>query len=408
MKKKITALLLCGALLAGVLTGCGQGAEEKEGTDSVNVSESVSTPETEGGESQATQGESEAASDPGELTIADISSMELVSRMKLGWNLGNTLDSTGKVGEAAERAWGNPTTKQEMIDAILDKGFNVIRIPVSWGNQMAGAPTYNVLPAWMDRVQEVVDYAYGRGAYVILNIHHEDWHFPSEENEEAASEQLAALWTQIAERFKDYDEHLIFEGMNEPRKIGTSVEWNGGDEEGQRVVNHLCQVFVDAVRATGGNNTLRHLMVPSYAASSSDAALKALQLPDDEKLIVSVHAYTPYDFALNTAGTSQWNNDTRDIDHLMGLLKELFIDKGVPVIIGEFGAMNKDNEAERVKWVQYYLTKAREIGVPCIWWDNGAFTGDGENFGIFDRRKLEFPYPDLLDAMLKSSGAVEE
>lgn len=272
---------------------------------------------------------------------------------------------------------------------------------------MSGAPEYNVLPAWMDRVQEVVDYAYNRGVYVIVNIHHEDWHFPSEENKDAAAEQLTALWTAIATRFRDYDEHLIFEGMNEPRKIGTNVEWNGGDKEGRDVVNYLDQVFVDAVRATGGNNTIRNLMVPGYAASSADAALKGIVLPQDEHLIVSVHAYSPYDFALNTAGRSTWDNDTRDIDHLMELLDDLFLSKGVPVIIGEFGAMNKDNEAERVQWAEYYVGKAREYGIPCIWWDNNAFEGDGENFGLLNRRELTFTYPDLLKTLIESAGAQE-
>lgn len=330
--------------------------------------------------------------------------MDLVKEMKIGWNLGNTLDATSKsIGVNVEMAWGNPRTTQEMIDAIIDQGFNVIRIPVSWGGQMGKAPAYNVLPAWMDRVQEVVDYAYGRGVYVIVNIHHEDWHFPSEENKDAAAEQLAALWTAIATRFRDYDEHLIFEGMNEPRKIGTSVEWNDGDKEGRDVVNYLDQVFVEAVRATGGNNTIRNLMVPGYAASSSDTALKSIVLPQDEHLIVSVHAYTPYNFALNKEGKSTWDNDTRDIDHLMELLDELFLSKGVPVIIGEFGAMNKDNEDERVQWARYYVSKAREYGVPCVWWDNNAFDGDGENFGLLNRRELTFPYPELLKALIESA-----
>lgn len=142
-------------------------------------------------------------------------------------------------------------------------------------------------------------------------------------------------------------------------------------------------------------------MVPGYAASSSDTALKSIVLPQDEHLIVSVHAYTPYNFALNKEGKSTWDNDTRDIDHLMELLDELFLSKGVPVIIGEFGAMNKDNEDERVQWARYYVSKAREYGVPCVWWDNNAFDGDGENFGLLNRRELTFPYPELLKALIE-------
>lgn len=427
MKKRGLAVLLCSVLTAVALAGCGN--PQAAGADTVGGSETVNGEETSGGseipegEAQDGSGSGDQAQQPGggdggpeetepsreevqeaEITMKDVSPMDLVKEMKIGWNLGNTLDSTSKsIGVNVEMAWGNPRTTQEMIDTIIEQGFNVIRIPVSWGGQMGKAPAYNVLPAWMDRVQEVVDYAYGRGVYVIVNIHHEDWHFPSEENKDAAAEQLTALWTAIATRFRDYDEHLIFEGMNEPRKIGTNVEWNGGDKEGRDVVNYLDQVFVDAVRATGGNNTIRNLMVPGYAASSSDTALKALELPQDEHLIVSVHAYTPYNFALNKEGKSTWDNDTRDIDHLMELLDELFLSKGVPVIIGEFGAMNKDNEDERVQWARYYVGKAREYGIPCVWWDNNAFDGNGENFGLLNRRELTFPYPELLKALIESA-----
>lgn len=412
MKKKILAGLLCCLLTVGTLAGCG-GQQDAGSTDVAESSQSAEPAEsgenTESIEStESTASEEAAVTEEVEITMNDVSPMDLVKDMKIGWNLGNTLDSTSsKIGVNVEMAWGNPKTTQEMIDTVIDQGFNVIRIPVSWGGQMGAAPEYNVLPAWMDRVQEVVDYAYNRGVYVIVNIHHEDWHFPSEENKDAAAEQLTALWTAIATRFRDYDEHLIFEGMNEPRKIGTAVEWNGGDQEGRDVVNYLDQVFVDAVRATGGNNTIRNLMVPGYAASSSDTALEGIVLPDDDHLIVSVHAYTPYDFALNTAGRSTWDNDTKDIDHLMEKLDELFLSKGVPVIIGEFGAMNKDNEAERVEWAKYYVSKAREYGVPCVWWDNNAFEGDGENFGLFNRRELTFPYPDLLKALIDSAWAEE-
>ncbi|MDE7223435.1 MAG: glycoside hydrolase family 5 protein [Acetatifactor sp.] len=414
MKKRWLAVILCGILTSAALTGCGDtGADGPTAHITTLVTQQTQTQEsTAESEESESSGETEALQDEtvqeAEITMNDISPMELVKEMRIGWNLGNTLDAVGSgVGVTSETAWGNPKTTQEIIDAVIDQGFNVIRIPVSWGGHMGGAPEYNILPAWMDRVQEVVDYAYNRGVYVIVNIHHEEWHFPSEENKDAAAEQLNALWTAIATRFRDYDEHLIFEGMNEPRKTGTNVEWNGGDQEGRDVVNYLDQVFVDAVRATGGNNTIRNLMVPGYAASSSDTALKGIVLPQDEHLIVSVHAYTPYDFALNTAGRSTWDNDTRDIDHLMELLDELFLSKGVPVIIGEFGAMNKDNEEERVQWAEYYVGKACEYGVPCLWWDNNAFEGNGENFGLLNRRELTFPYPELLKALVESAGVPE-
>ncbi len=336
------------------------------------------------------------------ITINKISSTDLVKGMRIGWNLGNTMDAQGGMGISSEWSWGNPKTTQEMIDAVLTAGFNVVRIPVTWEGHFGAAPEYKLDEEWLGRVKEVVDYAHRKGAYVILNMHHEEWHYPSEENQETASAQLAVLWTQIAKYFMEYDERLIFEGLNEPRKKGTAVEWTG-DAEGATVINHFMKVFVDTVRATGGNNTYRHLMVTGYAASSHEDMLRKIILPDDERLIVSVHAYTPYSFALEISGTSSWDvtKDTEDIDSLFDILEELFLSKGVPVIIGEFGAMNKENEEDRTEWVTYYLTKAKECGVPCVWWDNNEFTGEGEKFGFFNRRTLAFAYPNLLAAIMK-------
>ena len=246
MKKKWLAALLCGILAIAALTGCGD-----TGADGPTAYITQQLPQQTNEQESTVESEENSISDEAEpsqedtvqeaeITMNDTSPMELVKEMKIGWNLGNTLDATGGgVSVNSETSWGNPRTTQEMIDTVIDQGFNVIRIPVSWGGHMGGAPYYNVMPTWMDRVQEVVDYAYSRGVYVIINIHHEDWHFPSEENKAAAAEQLAALWTAIATRFRDYDGHLIFEGMNEPRKTGTNVEWNGGDQEGRDVVNYL-------------------------------------------------------------------------------------------------------------------------------------------------------------------------
>lgn len=413
--RKILIYLICGVLALGSVTGCKsstQGIAEQNTEAPKETQAPVGNGESDSSNQQGMpEGTPEATPEgtqvpePEVITIKDITSMELVSDMKLGWNLGNTLDATGGIALESERAWGNPNTTQEMIDEVLAQGFNVIRIPVTWDNHFGDGPEYVIHEIWLNRVQEVVDYAYNKGAYVILNMHHEEWHFPSEENKEAASEMIVALWTQIAEHFKDYDEHLIFEGLNEPRKKGTVYEWNGGDMEGREVVNHFMQVFVDTVRATGGNNTYRHLMVCGYAASSSTEALKSIDLPEDDKLIVSVHAYTPYNFALNVNGTAEWN-DTYDIDKLMTDIQEIFLDKGIAVIIGEFGALNKDNEAERVEWATYYVSEAKKIGVPCVWWDNNAFTGSGETLGLFNRRELSWPYPDLLKALQDASGVV--
>jgi endoglucanase len=402
--------MICAAALALSLMGCGGESASQETTTASEVTATDAVETTTEGE---TETESEGESVVHEMR--DISSMELVKEMKIGWNLGNTLDSTSDTlditadASAFEMAWGAQYTSQLQIDTVLEAGFNVIRIPCSWTNHIYDDGSYTIESTWMDRVQEIVDYAYERGAYVILNLHHEDWHYPSYDNEEAAKEEMTAVWTQIGERFADYGDHLIFEGMNEPRDLGASDEWTGNDEA-REVINHLNATFIETIRGLGGNNAKRHLMIPGYAASSWDVNLKAIEVPeDDDKIIVSVHAYIPYNFALNTGSgaVAEWNNDTSDIDTLMKNLDELFISKGTPVIIGEFGAMNRDNEEERAEWASYYVSAAKKIGVVCCWWDNHSFNGSGENFGLLKTMgmNMTWKYPDLLQAMMDAAYA---
>jgi len=339
-----------------------------------------------------------------------ISAKELVKEMGLGWNLGNTLDSVddrldkASAPAAFETAWGNPVTTEKLIAKIIEEGFNVIRYPVSWRNHLGEAPEYRIDEVWMARVQELVDWAYNRGAFVILNIHHEGWHDPYYDNRDAAAIKLRAVWKQIAAHFEAYDEHLIFEGMNEPRKCGTELEWNGGDEEGWNVVNDLNEVFVETIRSMGGNNEKRCLMIPGYAANCT-VGIRHLHIPEgDDKLIASVHAYEPFDFALNPRGRGLWNRETWVIDHLMEELEELFLSKGTPAVIGEFGAMQRmvdGNEASRAEWTEYFLEKANAVGVPCVWWDNGHFAGRGEPLGLIDRITLEWKYPRIVEALKK-------
>ena len=337
--------------------------------------------------------------------IRDIPSSELVKEIKAGWGLGNTLEAAGARDLSSETSWGNPFTTVEMITAVKNAGFNIVRIPVTWCNHMD--ENGSVDEKWLCRVREVVDYAYEQGMFVILNIHHENWHDPYYENEESAVRTLVNLWTQIGNHFEQYGERLIFEALNEPRKRRTSLEWNGGDEEGHQVVNHLNSAFVSTIRGLGGNNPLRHLMIPTYAASSAEPALKGFVFPEgDDKLIVSIHAYLPYEFAL---GDDPEENrftaaEDKDVARFMSLLKKYFTDKGIPVIIGEFGARNKNNITDRTEWAEYYVSKAKELGIPCILFDNGHSEGRGETFGLLDRKTCDWSFPEIVQAVVKASG----
>lgn len=334
--------------------------------------------------------------------------MDFVKNIKIGWNLGNTLDCTGSWinGDLAhETAWGNVKTTEDMIKAVKKAGFNTVRIPVSWGEHLDSKN--NISKAWMDRVQEVVDYAIDNGMYVILNTHHEGgWLIPSKDSK-AMSDKFTSIWKQIAARFKNYDEHLIFEGMNEPKTNGSAKEWSGGTAEERKVINKYNRLFVDTIRATGGNNKLRYLMVTPYGASSSSVALKDLEVPKDDRVIVSVHAYLPYNMALNTGSAESKLTDAgkKEIDNFMNTLNTYFIQKGIPVIIGEFGSLNRENEAERIKLAEYYISSAKKLGIPCIWWDNGTKCkpSEGEGFGLLDRKNLKWWFEDLVKALVKAA-----
>lgn len=336
----------------------------------------------------------------------DNNSMRFVKNLKLGWNLGNTLDAIGGDGLTSETAWGNPATTKEMIDAVRDAGFNVLRVPTTWYNHMD--KDCAVDPAWMERVARIAGWGLDSGMYVILNLHHENWHAPTYANADRAESILTSLWAQIAERFGDRGQSLIFEAMNEPRLHGSPEEWSGGTAEGRDVINRLNAAFVRTVRSAGGHNASRHLMVPVYAASADPKAWEGFEVPQDDNISVSIHSYSPYDYALNVKGGNEWDeNDGKDTGVLDGLFDSIaarFIEKGYPVIMGEFGAMNKRNTPSRARWAEYYTRKAAEKGIPCVWWDNGSFEGEGELFGLLDRRGLSWPYPEIVEALERGAG----
>lgn len=227
--------------------------------------------------------------------------------------------------------------------------------------------------------------------------------------------QLTALWTQIAERFSDYGDHLIFEGLNEPRIEGTPDEWSGGTEEGRDALNQLNDTFIKAVRATGGNNETRTLLITTFGAQPVRVGIESLTVPDDKYVGVSIHAYTPYRFSYDSVGES-WNavefdsSCECDIVNLFYSLNDTFTSKGIPVIITEYGAVSKSigddefnrNTEEVAKWASYYISTAEQFGIPCVWWDNGYYISGNELFGIFNRKDLTWYCPEVVKAIMDS------
>lgn len=342
-----------------------------------------------------------------------------VQDMGPGWNLGNTLDSvqgTGRITSPAkaETAWGNPVTTRAMIDAVKAAGFRTVRIPVSWGQKTGPAPGYPIDPAWMARVRQVVEYVTHSGMHAILNVHHDNsWLVPDRAHEAEATRQLVATWTQIAREFRDAGPLLIFEGMNEPRLEGHPQEWSGGTPEARQIINRWGSAFVEAVRATGGRNADRWLMVPGYAASGSPLVLDSLVLPEDPHIIVSIHNYFPYAFALadpkDKASHDRWGSpvDLRDMQAEFDRYFDRFVSRGIPVVLGEFGARNKNNTPQRERWARQFIAEARARGIPCVWWDNQGFRGNGENFGLLDRKALEWRYKGIVQALMEGMTYTE-
>lgn len=398
-------LFLCacksGSELSSSTWNSSQSYSEQESSKQPNVGSSTSSSTKSNSDIPDSSDNDTSVEAPSDKNvIGDITAKELVEQMRVGWNLGNTLDATGGSGLGAETSWGNIKTTKANIDAIKAAGFNVLRVPVSWGTHLD--ENYSIDSAWMDRVQEIVDYGIDNDMFVILNTHHEEWYLPTADHIEHDLAEIEAVWKQIAEHFESYGEKLIFEGLNEPRLRGDSLEWYG-DDSARGIVNRYAEKFVATVRATGGNNKNRILMVTPYCASSSDVNLKALKIPESSgKIIVSVHAYIPYPFALDASGTSEFNAESNDIKNLFAVLKNLFIDKGIPVIIGEFGAVNKNNLNDRITWVKHFLDLGKQYGIPCVWWDNGQRSGNGENFALFNRADNTWHFPELVDAIMSS------
>ena len=370
-------------------------------------------------------------------TLKNADTEAILEDMGLGWNLGNSLDATGGSGHDTETSWSNPKTTQALIDKVKSLGFNTVRVPVSWGKHVSG-DNYTIDSAWLARVKEVVDYCYKNDMYVILNIHHDTkssasasgaGYYPRSSAYSSSEKFVTSVWSQAAEYFKDYDYHLIFETLNEPRLIGTGYEWwfnkwsiPSEVKDAIDCINKLNQKAVDTIRDTGSNNRGRLIMCPGYDASIDGATVSGFKLPTDisgnkNRIALSVHAYSPYNFAMNvgSGSTSTYTSSIKnELQGLFSTLKSNFRDKGIPVVIGEFGSTDKNNTAERVKWATDYTALAKKNNIPCVLWDNNAFAVyngnnivlNSEYHGYINRKNntVTSPAKDVIEALMKPYG----
>ncbi|MFT3740227.1 MAG: cellulase family glycosylhydrolase [Breznakibacter sp.] len=365
----------------------------------------------------------------GENTVGGSDAMAVAQSLGLGWNLGNQLDAHNN-GIANETAWGNPATTQSAFDKIAASGIRSVRIPVTWLGHVGSAPDYTIDASWLNRVAEIVNYAETAGLKAIINIHHDgaDSNYWLDIKNAATSEtvnnqvkaQLIAMWTQIAEKFKDKGNFLIFESMNEIHDGGWG--WGANRTDGGKqyaVLNEWNQIFVDAVRATGGNNSDRYLGVPGYV-TNPDLTLNYFVLPTDaatNRLMVSVHYYDPYEYTLNDK-YSEWGHtaasdkkesygDEADMKSMFGKLKTKYVDNGIPVYIGEFGCVHRSTErAEsfRKYYLEYICKAAKTYGLALFYWDNGSAGTGKESSGLLNHGTGNYINngKDIIDIMVKA------
>jgi len=339
-------------------------------------------------------------------------SPELLAKLRLGWNLGNSLDVPN-----GETAWGNPMVTPELLATVAKAGFALVRIPVTWAQHLGPVPSYVIDPSWLDRVAEVVGFARSAGLYSIINLHHDDGWLSlkdadgktTEENNTVVRAQFVAVWTQIAKYFANQGEELMFESMNEVHD-----GYGKADPRHIQIINELNQAFVNLVRASGGNNSKRHLIVPGYN-TNIDETLKGFKLPIDSaknRLILSVHCYDPYLFALmgqtHTWGrASPGRDDWGQEDYIVAQfdkLKSRYVDQGVPVIIGEYGASHQDGYEDYRRYYMEYVTKAAvDRGLVPVYWDNGGQGSGGESFALIDRVNHSVFHPKIMEAMLRAA-----
>lgn len=366
----------------------------------------------------------------------NLPAVKIAKELGLGWNLGNQLDAYANE-VANETSWGNGLATQETFNKVKSAGFTSVRIPITWLGKVGEAPEYLINSTWLDRVEELVGYAENAGLKTIINIHHDGYRHIHEDGrveshwldivkaaKDAAANnvikaQIKAMWTQIAKRFKDKGDFLIFEGLNEIHDGKWGSTSNTTDSSTQyAILNEWQQIFVDAVRATGGNNANRYLGISGYC-TNPDLTMKHLKLPTDltkDRLLVSVHYYDPATFALEdkfaewghtgAVGKKESWGDENHLKDIFNALKVTYVEKGIPVYIGEMGCVHRSNsrsEAFRKYYLEYVCKAARTYGMAVFYWDNGNAGSGRECSGLMNHATGIFVNngKDIVNAMAK-------
>lgn len=473
MKKRILAALISGIMVVTGISACSGGANSSVDSSSATTTASTTTtttaaetttttttaatttetttaatttevttpaPETTEATTPApettvattTEAETEAPAPAPEVTTGG-ASVEFSQNLMPGWNLGNQLEANSG-GTPSETAWGNPTITEKLIKEVKAQGFKSVRIPVSYLSKIGDGPDYTIDSAWLDRVQEVVDMCVNNGLYAIINVHGDGYYSVGggwllcnepEADQKVIKEKFKKVWAQIADRFKNYDEHLVYESMNEVFD-GNS---GGPTAENYGNINDYNQIFVDTVRSAGGNNGSRYLLVPGwntdidYTTGDVGYALAGnFVIPNDStgRVMISVHYYAPWDFCGDESKDIifRWGDNLKGqvkprqseslVDRQFDKLYNAYIKNGYGVIIGEYGSIDKTHKDERnttyrAYFAEYVNYAAHKRNIVTVYWDNGWNGKYG--FGLFDRTKCTVTQPEIIKGIMDGAKA---
>ena len=327
--------------------------------------------------------------------------VSLPANWKAGINLGNSLDCFEENGPGTETSWGNPVITREMIRMLAASGFDMLRVPVTWDGHFDILSNCKLERNWLHRVQEIVGWGLDEGMTVVLNTHHEfRWLRPELSLLSDVLPVYRDLWKNIAEAFRDFGPDLVFQGSNEPNLMGgENCAWGSGNRNVRSSINALNHTFVRTVRETGGANADRWICIPGLAARPLPDCMKDMIMPKDDRLIYTIHCYVPDRFVFsrqNSLDTPFFDEKAQEeVASMFDDICRFALPHDCPIMITEFGAVAKRlpdshewNTADRVRFVEYFLTKAAEMNIPCFWWDNNYLDRKDEYFGLFDRQSL--------------------
>lgn len=451
MKKRMLAAILSGIMVITGISACSGNAATSSENSSASTTTATTTTNTTKAETTAATTTTKAETTT--TTVATTTttttatqnpepapaetkgdSVQFSQNLMPGWNLGNQLESNSD-GTPSETTWGNPVITEKLIKQVKAQGFKSIRIPVSYLSKIGAGPNYTIDSKWLDRVQEVVDMCINNGLYAIINIHGDGYYSvkggwllcgESASEQKTIKAKYEKVWEQIAKRFKNYDDHLVFESMNEEYD-GT---YNNPNPEYYNNINAYNQIFVDTVRKAGGKNNSRYLLIPGWNTdinfTTGDCDTYTMEakfvIPNDSRIMISVHYYTPWEFCGEEGYDTfyKWGDSVKKfvkrrqsetlVNRQFDKLYNAFIKNGYGVVIGEYGSIDrthkdKSNTTYRAYFAEYVNYAAHQRNIVTVYWDNGYNGKHG--FGLFDRTKCTVTQPEIIKGIINGAKATK-